>query len=140
MNITSYKESIFYVVYPNSITVNITVGSNTTLLTTYNYRWHNITFVVKKYQLYGHTYLNINTSKWIHMGPPDVAEYPFINHVVKEKISSPSMLIMPITRFIYTIFIGPMVYVVVLLSSSYALARLLGGAEPRIARLIVTGV
>lgn len=140
MNITSYKESIFYIVYPNSITVNITVRSNTTLLTTYSYRWHNITFIIQKYRLYGNTCLSINTSKWIYMGPPDVTEYPFINHVVKEKISSPSMLITPITQFIYAIFIGPMVYVVILLSSSYALARLLGGAEPRIARLIVTGV
>ncbi len=140
MNITSYKKSIFYVIYPNSIIVNITVGSNTTLLTTYSYRWHNITFIIQKYQLYGNTCLSVNTSKWIYTGPPDVTEYPFINHVVKEKISSPSMLIMSITQFIYAIFIGPMVYVVILLSSSYAIARLLGGAEPRIARLIVTGV
>ncbi len=140
MNITSYKESIFYIVYPSNNTVSITVESNTTLLTTYSYKWHNITFIIKKYKLYGNTCLSIGTSKWIYMGPPDVTEYPFINHVVKEKISSPSMLIMPITRFIYAVFVGPMVYVAVLLSSSYALARLLGGAEPRIARLIVTGV
>ncbi len=140
VNITGYEKSTFYIVYPSSIAVNITVGSNTTLLATYSYRWYNISFIIRKYDLHGNTCLSISTSKWIYTGPPNVAEYPFVNHIVKEKISSPSMLITPITQFIYAVFIGPMVYVAVLLSSSYALARLLGGAEPRIARLIVTGV
>ena len=140
INVSKHGVSDLFIVYPENINANITVSSNATLYKEYSYGWYNISFIVRDYRFSNGITISIHFSNQVTMGPPSATEYPYINYLVRQKISSPSTLIIPITQFIYSVFIGPMVYVAILLSSSYALARLLGGAEPRIARLIITGI
>jgi len=140
ISVSKQGASDLFIVYPRNIDVNITVSNNATLYKQYGYGWYNISFVVRDYRFNNNVTVNISFSGQTIMGPPSTTEYPYMNYLVRQKISSPSTLIIPITQFIYSVFIGPMVYVAILLSSSYALARLLGGAEPRIARLIITGI
>jgi len=136
----SYDNNYFYVIACQQDTVTVYIdGEIENPLETISYTWYNIDMLSLKYQLSpGQHTITIEISyNEIHI--PGVNEVYYLRDTANISLLSPLTIINPIVYLIFNLFIAPLSYIVVLVSSSYALARLLGGTTPSLFRALTIG-
>ena len=67
---------------------------------------------------------------------PSVEEVYYARDVANITFTQPLSFINPVAYIVFNLFIAPLSYIAILISSSYALARVLGGSSPRIIKVM----
>ncbi len=71
---------------------------------------------------------------------PRVKIIQYVADTLRLGLNNPAGYIEPVVYYMYSLFIAPLVYVSILVSTSLALAKLLGGSTTKIAQVVVTGI
>ncbi len=140
ITVYSQDNSYFYViVYQQDNIIVYIDGELKSPLETTNYIWYSIDMVSFKYQLSpGQHTITIKLSYDI-IPTPSINEIHYLRDTANISLLNPLTIINPIVYLIFNLFIAPLSYIVVLVSSSYALARLLGGTAPSLFRALTVG-
>lgn len=104
------------------------------------YNWYGVDFKALKYFVDSgvhsfRVYIKYSTLDL----KPSVDEVYYVRDSAGIQHFEPSDLVKPVVYLVFNLFIAPLTYVAILFSASVALARLLGGASPAIARIILVG-
>ncbi len=102
------------------------------------FSWYGVNYRALKYSLTPGTYLVNITVSYYSTTPLDVVIEPFIVKALNIDVFSPELAIFYVVYMFVELTILPLVYIAVLLTISYGVARLLGGASASIARHLVT--
>lgn len=108
---------------------------------TYEYTWRDVRFKAHRYQIpqgTHHIYISIQGSGTPQ--PSGVDEVYYARDTLGVSLSDISSLIQPVSTLIFRFFIAPVVFISILISTSLALSKLLGGSSGKIARIVVTGI
>ena len=104
------------------------------------YTWGGIGFKAYIYELNGENH-DIEVIVEGNDNPaPSIKTIRYIADTLRLGLNNPSGYIEPVVYYMYRLFIAPLVYVSILLSTSIALAKLLGGSSSKIAKIVVTGI
>ncbi len=141
-----YNNSYLSIVYQDSDYTSIYVnGSSIVHNESTRYKWRNIDLV--KQTFYSHnisvvarflvsiTYKDSEVTGLDSLG----RELYYMKDSINMSITEPTKLINPVVYIIFDLLIAPLAYIAVLTSSSYALARILGGAYPGIFYALTLG-
>ncbi|GEM_PF-774793 len=132
--------SIFYIILcrDDGAYVYVDGVEKEPLETTY-YTWYGVEMKSYKYQLEpGQHMVSIELS-YNGILEPSVNEYYYLRDAVNISVLEPLTIINPIVYLVFNLFIAPLSYIAILVSSSYALARILGGSSPRLFRALAIG-
>ncbi|RLG83724.1 MAG: hypothetical protein DRO40_03515 [Thermoprotei archaeon] len=136
----SYESNYFYVITCQQDTVIVYIdGEIESPLETISYTWYNIDMVSLKYQLSSGQHTIAIEISYNEIPVPEVDEVYYLRDIANISLLSPLTIINPIVYLIFNLFIAPLSYIVVLVSSSYALAKLIGGTTPSLFRALTVG-
>ncbi|MEM1661546.1 MAG: hypothetical protein QXP72_02760 [Desulfurococcaceae archaeon] len=108
---------------------------------TYSYTWRNVDFRTYEYVIPNgsHTvFIGIYGSE--QPTPSNIDEIYYARDTLGVSIGNLEFLVQPVSALVLKLFIAPVVYVSILVSTSVGLAKLLGGSSIRVARILVTGI
>ncbi|MGC9011370.1 hypothetical protein [Thermogladius sp.] len=127
-----------YLVYESSSTLIVWLDNTTAQGYTVSFDWFNVGF--KALVLSLHPGLHNLTIQVINVAAsrPNVSEVYYFEKVV-ESGSTLSLAIGLVSIKFFTLLVLPVVYIFVLVTATLGLARILGGVEARISRLLVLG-
>lgn len=139
-SVYSYDNGYFYLIVCQQDNAVVYIdGGIEDPIETINYIWYNVDMLGLKYQVpQGSHSITIEIS-YSGIPVPEVNEVYYLRDVANISLLSPLTIINPIVYLIFNLFIAPLSYMVVLVSSSYALARLLGGTTPGLFRALTIG-
>jgi len=101
------------------------------------FSWYGVSYIALKYPLTAGTYLVNIIVRYYSTTPLDIVIEPFIVKALNIDIFSPELAIFYVVYMFVELTILPLVYIAILLTISYGVARLLGGASTGIARYLV---
>ncbi len=134
------QETAIYIVVQTSDTVTVYIdGYGRSPDRTDYYTWYGV-------ELYSHTYTLDTGSHVVDLyivygdtETPEIDEVYYLRDVANITLTRPITLINPIAYLIFNLLIAPLAYIAILFSTSYALARLLGGTRPSILYAVTMG-
>ncbi len=104
------------------------------------YNWYGINFRALKYFIDSGAHSFRVYVKYSGLDlKPGVEEVYYVRDSAGLYQFEPMDLVKPVVYMVFNLFIAPLTYIAILFSASIALARLLGGAAPSIARIILVG-
>lgn len=108
------------------------------------YEWYGVKLKTLVYNL-DSTSSNVITVKidleyQDYFEEPSVKEINYVGDSMGLYKFSPTDLVKPVVYIVFNLFVAPLTYVAILFSTSIGLARVLGGALPSLARVILTRV
>lgn len=107
----------------------------------YEYTWRDIRFRTRKYAVspgIHHVYIAIQGDYLPQ--PSSIDEVYYARDTLGISLNDLSSLIQPVSILVFRFLIAPVVFISILLSTSLALSRLLGGSSSKIARVVVMGI
>lgn len=138
LQLESSGDSYFAVYTEASDTLVVTInGVEVRESTAIKYTWHNINYTGFKYNLAPGTYL-VNVTVYIQSTTPlDMPVEPFVIKAFNLDPLAPETVFAYLTYLFVELTILPLIYVAILMTISYGVARLLGGVSVNIARYMV---
>jgi hypothetical protein len=138
LQLESSGDSYFAVYTEASDTLVVTInGVEVRESTVIKYTWYNINYTGFKYNLAPGTYL-VNVTVYIQSTTPlDMPVEPFVIKAFNLDPLAPETVFAYLTYLFVELTILPLIYVAILMTISYGVARLLGGVSVNIARYMV---
>ncbi len=117
--------------YGDELTVYID-GVHGSPVSTTRYAWYGVELVCYRYGLPSGVHTVDIYIDEIGSSKPVVEEVYYLRDVANITLTKPVTFLNPIAYIVFNLLIAPIAYIAILVSTSYALARLLGGSRPSI--------
>ncbi len=140
LHLSTNNDIVVHVITLAGDEVDILLDNTSLFLQPVQYTWCNIDLVSYPINLsFGEHVLEITIALTAEDIEPLVDEVNYLTDTLNITLLQPFTLINPVSYIIFNLLIAPLSYIAILISSSYALARLLGGTMPSLIRALAGG-